>query len=507
MNQEQPSRRLLEWWQTTDESAPDVTALETAIADTQRQYGSEWKSAVLDAFVVSQETPGKSEAPEEKTGGGTIWQMLQAIAALVIALMAMVFVVTSILRNGGDRSVEPTPATIAQDVAPTVQALSGRLDALAVRIEDLGQQLEKALSTPSPTPTSPPTPTPSPFPLTPIPSPPPVISLRGRVEPAELAQEISLSLKTGQDSADGEVVIPTATGTFTLTLPGDWEDNLQVECIPQGAVAKGVAPDDAWNPTRDPWTGFVTSIQSRNPISQGASLPDLVIELDPVPQTEGFVGELNGTFSEEPTAQRRMFPGQEGTPRSGNIPPIGIFGQAQVGEKEWYLACCEETKEQKSFFFWASFTDGLISLDDKMQASKLPLILLPKGVGSLNSPPNGWQFEEVDGIAVLFNQSGEAQELIWSLDSPSGWFKLQAWRAAGSTATANYEVLVGPEQVPLPPVTGTTVVSPPAAGVLSSFADIGVYYLTQSQPVTVRLKAPVEGKAGVGLIRVLRPTE
>lgn len=503
MNQDQPSRRLVEWWQTADESAPDVTALETAIADAQHQYGNEWKSAVLDAFMAPPETPAVSEAPEEKTGGSTIWQVLQAIAVLVIALMAMVFVVTSIWRRSPP-DVEPTPATVAQDVAPTVQALSGRLDTLAARVEALGQQLAKDLSTPTPVPPPTPTPTPSPVPPTPIPSPPPVISLRGRVEPADLAQKIALLVKSSQDGAtDGEAVTPTATGAFTLTLPADWEGDLQVEWTSQEVVVKGVAPENVWTPTEDPWTGFVTRIQSRNPISQGVPLPDLVIALESVPQAEKFLSELNGTFSEAPAAQRRTFPGREGTSRGGKIPPIKILGQAQVREKEWGLACCESTQS----FFWASFTDQIISLEDKTQASKLPILFLPDGIVSLNNPPNGWQFREVDGISVLFNQSDNAQELVWSLDSPSGWFKLQAWAAAGSTATANYEVLVGPDQVSLLPIAGTTVVSPPAAGAISGFADIGVYHLAQPQPVTVRLKAPAEGQVGVGLIRVLRLQE
>ncbi|MEM4188173.1 MAG: hypothetical protein QXN56_03285, partial [Candidatus Hadarchaeum sp.] len=467
-------------------------------------YGNEWKSAVLDVFMAPPETPGVSEAPEEKTGGSTIWQALQAIAALVLALMAMAFVAMNIWR-GSAPDVEPTTATVAQDVAPTVQALGGRLDALAVRVEDLGKQLEKALGTPTPVPPPTPTPTPSPVPPTPIPSPPPVISLRGRVEPADLAQKMALLVKSSQDGAtDGEAVTPTATGAFTLTLPADWEGDLQVEWTSQEVVVKGVAPEDAWIPTKNPWTGFVTGTQSRNPISQGVPLPDLVIALESVPQAEKFLSELNGTFSEAPAAQRRTFPGREGTSRGGKIPPIKILGQAQVREKEeWGLACCESTQS----FFWASFTAQIISLEDKTQASKLPILFLPDGIVSLNNPPNGWQFREVDGISVLFNQSDNAQELVWSLDSPSGWFKLQAWAAAGSTATASYEVLVGPNQVSLPPVTGTTVVSPLSAGAMSSFADIGVYHLAQSQPITVRLKAPAEGQVGVGLIRVLRLQE
>ncbi|MCX7853324.1 MAG: hypothetical protein N2383_11120 [Caldilineales bacterium] len=233
-------------------------------------------------------------------------------------------------------------------------------------------------------------------------------------------------------------------------------------------------------------------------------LPDLVLTLESLPQPEKFASKINGTFSEAQGAQRRAFPAQEGTGRSGKIAPVLILGKTQVRGKQWHLACCEETKEQKTLFFWASYTDGLIRLDDEGQVSELSDIFLPNGVNSISTSLTGWTFEEVDGISVLFNQSGSAQELTWSLAAPAGWFKLQAWVAAGSTAQATYEVLIGSKREPLQPIAGATVV-PPAADAISDFTDIGVYHLARSQTVTVRLKAPAEGKVGVGLLRVLKP--
>lgn len=503
MNHEELSRRLVEWWQATDDKALDVSALERAIAEARTLYGNEWESAVLDAFMAPpSESPHEHEAPAEKSTGSALWPALQAIAAVVIALMAMVFVGASILRGRGDGGVEPTltPTPAGPNVAPTVQALSGQLDALALQVEALREQLEKALNTPTPvslaTPTDTPTPTPSP---TPIPSPPPVIGLKGRVEPPDLAQKIALSVK------NGEAVTPATTGAFTLTLPAGWEGPLRVEWTAQGVVVKAVAPEDVWVSENDPWSGFVTSIQSQNPVSAAMPLPDLVLTLESVPQPEKFVSRINGTFSEAQGAQRRAFPAPEGTGRSGKIAPVLILGKTQVSKKEWYLACCEETNKQKTLFFWASYTDRIIRLDDENQVSKLSDILLPDGVNSISASLTGWTFEEVDGISVLFNQSGSAQELIWSLAAPAGWFKLQAWVAAGSTAQATYEVLIGSKREPLQPIAGATVVPPAAADAMSNFADIGVYHLARSQTVTVRLKAPAEGKVGVGLIRVLKP--
>lgn len=524
MNQHQPSHRLVEWWQVTGDDAPDVAALEKAVNDVQRERSNEWKSVVLDAFMAPPETPGESEAPEEKTGGGTIWQALQAIAVLVLALMATVFIITSILRNSGDRSVEPTLATVAQDVAPTVQALSGRLDALAARVEDLDKQFEKALSTPIPAPailpTSTPMPTPSPLPSTPIPSPTSVISLQGRVEPAELAQRIALSVKIGQDGVEwvpyGNVVIPAATGAFTLTFPAGWEGNLLIEWETQEVVVKGVAPEDKWIPEKDPWSGFVASVQSRTSTSSSMALPNLTIALEPVPQPERFLSELSGKLY-DPSKNRRSFP-IDGRERTGNQSSVSeslrVLGQAQVLNTKgsftnWRMACCDEITAGQSSFFWAGTLPEapLIQLVDERQAASLPTIYLPQEVNSVETTISGWIFEEIEGISVLVNQPGEAQELIWSVAAPQGWFRLQAWRAAGSTAEASYEVLIGAGNAPLRPIAGTTVVPPPTGGATSGFADIGMYYLTQPQSVTVRLKAPASGRVGVGLIRVLRPKE
>ena len=260
---------------------------------------------------------------------------------------------------------------------------------------------------------------------------------------------------------------------------------------------------DGWQVLKNPWSEFPEGIQSSGVVSASifTSSP-FTIAVASVP--DAFSKTLAGSFY-SPEYPRRSFPknGFKHDTQKDIAKNLEVLGKDATGS--WRLACCDEFQGDQGHYFWAGTISNtkLILLDDKGQASSLPVVYLPQGVDSVEKEVTGWQWQKVDGLSVLFSKAGEGQELTWSLDSLSGWFKLQAWTAPGSTDEANYEVYASDQEL-LRPLAGQQTVTPDKR---SEFKDIGTYHLAKETDLVVKLTPPTDSTVSAAYIRVIRPSQ
>jgi len=375
--------------------------------------------------------------------------------------------------------------------------------------------------TSTPTPTVPASPTAIPPPTStpaPIPTPVPVLTVSGVVTGIDQVRlsEVQFTLLSAksreQDWIAGETVRPGGSnGAFNLAAPAGKEPLyylLQVKA-PPGAYVEQIVPPENWQIMADALTGFATGLASQGAITE-ASLTDITITLAVVPELAAE--PVRGIYRQG--SRRRIAPMviDKTLNTAGTVPEsVAVWGEWVSGR--WRLSCYPVVADTLGECFWSGFDTNtgtyVVALLDEQETLRLPRIYLPGETIDISQPPDGWEYEKIDGLTVFANRSVTAAQpvaLEWRIDVVQGWLQLEAWVPRGGEAVV-YQVTIPNdvgEEIPVEPLAGTREVTSISEEEGSRFQSIGTYHLAQKGTVIVRLPHPEWEGVRAGFIRLIR---